>query len=188
MAARPIYEVTLHLHDIREVFHQPAADPFSERFTHHSYTSGIEFIANELAASRSKKPVRATLVLPPDQIGPGLEERTRAAVRRYCRSQLVKLDQELRMAHRRIIRSFVVALVAMFALFGTAALLTSSRQFIPEVIAEGLIIAGWVLLWFPLDELLSTLHYEQSHRVVYRRLMAMEVVILPAPVDQSGAA
>jgi hypothetical protein len=185
-ALAAVYNVTLRLGDIRELFGKPEIDPFSERFADHSHTSGIEFIADELYSSPSLKSVHATVILPPDTLEPDLEQRTRAAIRRYCRSRLVEKGQAIRAAQGRIGRSFLVAIVALFVLNGMATVLLRSGVFFGEVIGEGLVIAGWVLLWFPLDELLVTLHYDRLHRAIYGRLMEMGLTIRAAVDDRAA--
>jgi hypothetical protein len=73
---------------------QPSVSPFSDDFHDYSTTSGLEFIANELRANSSLKRVETTILLPPEQITPDLEGRTREAVRRYCRARSHTLGQD----------------------------------------------------------------------------------------------
>ena len=70
MADRKVLRVTLRYADINS-FRQ-------------STLAGIEHIYGELQANHSLKRVETTILLPPEQITPHLEERTREAVRRYC--------------------------------------------------------------------------------------------------------
>jgi hypothetical protein len=80
-----VLRVTLNYKDIGWLFRLPDVTPVSEDFEVYSATYGIEFIVNELRANSSIKCVETTIVLPRDQITPNLEQRTREAVRRYCR-------------------------------------------------------------------------------------------------------
>jgi hypothetical protein len=84
MADRNVLRVTLEYTDINSLFNQPDVSPFSENFHEYSTTPGVEYIYNELHANSSLKKVEATILLPPEQITPTLEQRTREAIRRYC--------------------------------------------------------------------------------------------------------
>jgi hypothetical protein len=186
MAEPTTYDATFRLDDIRELFVAPDIDPFSERYGDHSRTPIVEFIANELYANLSLTSVHATIILPPDQLAPDLEQRACAAIRRYCHARLIEKDQDIRAARVRIRRSFVIAIVALFVFNALAAVLNRTGLFIGEVIAEAIVIAGWVLLWFPLDGIISTQFYERTHRAIYGRLMEMGLTIRAAPDDRAA--
>src|SRR4051812_2619706 len=75
---------TLHYTSIDSLFDRPDVSPFSKVFNEYSTLPGIEHIYNELQANPARKRVETTIVLPPEQITPDLEQSTREAVRRYC--------------------------------------------------------------------------------------------------------
>ena len=111
MADRDVLRVTLEYPDINWLFDQPDVSPFSENFHEYSTRPGIEHIYNELHANPSLKRVEATILLPPEQITPTLEQRTREAVRRYCLARSREVGHDERALRWRALRTLAIALV-----------------------------------------------------------------------------
>src|SRR5919205_4286624 len=111
MADRDVLRVTLEYPDINWLFDQPDVSPFSETFHEYSTRPGIEDIYNELHANPSLKRVETTILLPPEQITPALEQRTREAVRRYCLARSREVGQDERALRWRALRALAIALV-----------------------------------------------------------------------------
>jgi hypothetical protein len=179
MSDRDLFRVTLRYRDINELFRPPDVSPFSEEFREYSTTSGIEYIANELYANSSLKRVAATVLLPPDQIRPGLEQETRQAIRRYCLAMSHEMEQEERALRWRSWRALALAFVALLIFIGVGEPLSSSRVFLLQLIGDGMVIAGWVAIWFPLDSLVFGVRYHHLDAEIYRRVMTMELTIRP---------
>jgi hypothetical protein len=184
---RSVLNVALHLNDIHELFAPAAVDPFSERYGDHHFATGIDYVAKEMYANSSWKAIHTTIMLPADQVTPDLEARTSAAVRRYSHGQFVRIDQEIRATRRRVIRSFGIAIVALIAFNAAAAALNATGLFLAEVLADGLIIAGWVILWFPLDEFMQSWYYDRLGQSIYQRLGNMQITIRPEPAQADVA-
>jgi hypothetical protein len=180
MSDRHLFRVTLSYRDINGLFCRPDVSPFSADFHEYSTTSGVEYIANELYANSSLKRVAATILLPPDQIRPGLEQETRQAIGRYCLARSHELEQEERALRWRAWRALVLAFVALLISVGLGKPLTNSGMFILQLIGEGLAVAVWVAIWFPLDTLVFGVRYQHLDAEIYRRVMAMELTIKPA--------
>jgi hypothetical protein len=180
MAQRRVFEITLPLADVNHLFRTPDLSPFSERYREHSYTSGIEYIAGELYANTSYRAVKATIVLPPERIEADTEERIRAAVRRYCSAKLRDIQHDLAATRWRGLRALLVALVALFVFIGASKVVHSDELLFLQIISEGLSIAGWVALWFPLENLTFTIWQHWLEREIYTKLRDMELTIQPA--------
>ncbi|MGH2722775.1 MAG: hypothetical protein ACRDI0_00655 [Actinomycetota bacterium] len=176
MGRTRVHEVTLRLDDMSELFERGNPDPFSESYRPQSYTSGIEFIANEVYTDPSRKVVRATILLPPEHVAPGLEERTREAMGRYCRAQLENVRHDLRSVVWTGSRALVAALALLFLLTAASRLLPGSG-FLLQVLKEGMSVAGWVALWFPVQSLTYDLWTHRIDRSVYTRIMDMDLSI-----------
>lgn len=177
------YEVTLRLTTIDALFERPTFEPFSESFEPYSYTSGVDFIANEIYADPSRKRIRATIELPADQITSDLEERARAAVRRYCRAQLKETEHN----HQALVwtgsRSLALALVLLIGLVGASRLLAGYDNLLIQILKEGLSILGWVALWLPIQSLTYDVWTQRIDRAVYTRVMNMDLTIRAAEPD-----
>jgi hypothetical protein len=105
VADRRVLRVTLRYADINSLFDRPAVSPFSEDFHEYSTVAGIEHIYGELQANPSLKRVETTILLPPEQITPHLEQRTREAIRRYCLARGREVGQSERSDGGRCARS-----------------------------------------------------------------------------------
>ena len=75
MVDRKVLRVTLQYTDI-DGSSNTRISPFSEDFSEYSTVPGIEHIYGELQANPSLKRVEATIVFPPEQITPNLEQST----------------------------------------------------------------------------------------------------------------
>lgn len=181
MAEKGLLTITLQLPDLDALFETPQLSPFSEQYHEYSYTAGIEFIAAELHTSSSYNKVRALLILPDSLIEPGLEEKVRAAIERYVRARLLAIEHEvgaLRWRGRRSLR-LALALIPLGLFIGLAYLSASSENLPLQLISQGLAIAGWVVLWGPLEALFFDRWEHRQDRRIYRLLMEMEIQISP---------
>jgi len=177
MADRDIFEITLQLRDIEDFFSIPKLSPISEDYRVHSNVAGIEFIGNELYANTSYKAVKATLQLPSNKIDPDLLQKVVLGIRRYCAARLRDVEQEISATRWRGIRVLIGALIALFVLMGASKLLAPSDDLLVQILGEGLSIAGWVALWFPLELLTYTFWQHHLERKIYMMLMDMDVTI-----------
>lgn len=181
-----IYALDLRLLQVEHLFSAPGLSPFSPEYREHNYTSGIEFIADELYANTSYNRVRLTLVLPPDQITPGLETEIRTAIGRYCRGRLKDIEHQIHASRWRGRRALLLAILALIVFTSAAILLASvitpENAIILGVVSEGLAIAAWVALWVPLEMLLFTVWEHRLDYKIYTLLLDMELIIEPAAV------
>lgn len=174
------YNVVLQLGDIGHLFTKPDLSPLSDDYQEYSYTSGIEFIADELYANPSYSSVRATIRVPASCLEPGLEEKVGAAIRRYCKGRLQYIEHDIGATRWRGVRALLAGSVALFLFIGAAQLVGTSENAILGIVSEGLAIAGWVALWFPLETLAFKVWEHRLDRRVYSRVMDMELSIQAA--------
>lgn len=111
MAKDNSFEITLPLAKIDHLFEKPDISPLSDEYHVHSYTAGIEFVSDERYANPSPHAVKLNLLLPSDQISPGLDARVKAGVSRYCRGRLSDVNHEIHALRWRGLRALAVAVV-----------------------------------------------------------------------------
>lgn len=177
---RDVLRVTLRYKDIGWLFRLPDVTPFSDDFEIYSTTYGIEFIVNELRANSSIKRVEATIVLPRDQITPDLEQRTREAVRRYCRARSHALGQDARILRDRIKRSVALAVIALVLSVAIGYPMSIDEDFVISLIGNVLYFFGWVAIWYPMDAIVFGRRDLQLDVNAYERVMDMQVRIQSA--------
>jgi len=177
MPKRDIFEITLRLNEIDEFFSTPALSPLSVDYQVHSNIAGIEFIGNELYANSSYRAVRTKLQLPSHKIDDDLLQKVEKGVQRYCNARLRDIEQEIGATRWRGARVLIAAIIALFVFIGTSKVLAHSNQFILQLLGEGLAIAGWVAIWFPLEMVTYTFWQHRLERKIYKLLMEMNVRI-----------
>ena len=65
-------------------------------------------------------------------------------------------------------------------LIGGARLIGDPDNLTLDIASEGIIVAGWVILWFPLDLLIFTGWQRRLDKRIYTVLMEADVTIEPA--------
>ncbi|MFL6009309.1 MAG: hypothetical protein ACJ73Z_06700 [Rubrobacteraceae bacterium] len=180
MADRRVLRVTLRYTSIDSPFDRPDVSPFSKDFNEYSTMPGIELIYNELQANPALKRVETTIVLPPEQITPDLEQSTREAVRRYCLARSREVGQSERALRWRALRALAIALLLFVVYVVLQWKLKNIEILAIKVILEGLDILIWVALWFPLDALFFGLQSYDINSGSYKRASQMQLKIEPA--------
>lgn len=150
-----------------------------------SLVPGMEYLLNEIKGASGRRPVRTTIVLPPDEVEAGTEEGVREAIAWYCRFWLRHEANEMRAEQRDGRRALVVGLVVLAIGLFVSQMLSGGS--IPSdlrlLLGEGVfLVVAWVALWYPLDVLL----YGRRPHVVQRRALQaaliMDVVVRPSPL------
>lgn len=174
------YRAELRLRKIDDFFSAPDVSPMSDDYQVYSSTSGIEFIARELAGHRQLRAIDVTLLLPAAQLQPDLESRTRAAVQRYGASRIADIEHDVDVLRDQVRQTLLLAIPAWFVLLGLAEAVSHIDAPVLDIAGQGLGVAAWVLLWFPLDTMIFGIRHKRDAGDVYRRLMTMTLTILPA--------
>ena len=174
-----VLETTLELDALEELFVAPTVSPLAKNYRPHSYTSAIEYIAGEVYANTSIKRVSATLVLPPAEVERTADLDLPGAIGRYTAAKLRDLEQDIQGTYWRGRRAIVVAVAALFLFVGLASIILEIEGLVPEVIGEGLFIAGWVLLWVPLEMLFFDIWEHRLDRKIWGVMSDMEVTVRP---------
>lgn len=179
MPTQRVYSARLRLTDLDHLFEVPEISPFSDAYQDYSYTSGIEFVADELYANTSFQKVRLTLALPAEQIVPGLDERVRAAVKRYARGRIKDVEHDLQATIWRGWRALSGALAALLVLVGVTWFTRDDAGLLRTIVDTLVIVVAWVALWFPLETLLFGVWEHRIDRKIYQLLYDMDVIIEP---------
>lgn len=171
-------EIRLPLLSLANLFVPPELDPFSPEYESYGDRSGIDVIAARLKGESLRSRFRAVVELPPDELEPGVEQQAGDAVRRYCRAKLAGTERDLREVTRHGIRALLVGLVAVLVLNAVARPLETSGDALLELLAEGLQITSWVILWVPIGLLVYDRWYYSRDRKIYERLQDLEISVV----------
>ena len=160
------------------LFVAPDLDPFWPEHETYGDRSGVDVIAARLKTESLRSHFRAVVQLPAEEVVPGVEERALEAVQRYCRVKLVGVERDLREVTRHGIRVLLLGLLAVLVLNALARPLETSGDSLLELVAEGLQITSWVILWVPIGLLVYDRWYYSRDRKIYRRMQELEISVV----------
>ena len=172
-------EITVKVNDVRELFAQRAFDPFADE------PEGLESIAEmaRLPHLVSKlDTIRLRVLVPSSTLTSQTESQVRRALERYCGHAVTEARRKLAALRWVGLRTFAIG-IAFFGISLAASTAVNKMLFIPDALrtlaAESLIVAGWVLLWQPLDTLVSGWWPQWEEERTFRAIGAV-------PIDVRG--
>ena len=172
-------EITLQLPALANLFVAPDLDPFSPEYETYGDRPGVDVIASRLRSEKARGRIRAIVELPAEAIEPGVEQQAAAAVGRYCSVKQEGLERDLRDVTRHGLRALLFGLFAVLVLNGLARPLANSEDSLLELVAEGLQITSWVILWVPISLLVYDRWYYNRDRKVYEQMRELEIRVVP---------
>jgi hypothetical protein len=163
------------LEDPRHLF-VAADDPFSPDY---GIAPVLDEIVNDLYTTTSLRQVQLTLELPATETTPSAVERIRGAVSRYCDQSVRELDRTRRGERSRAWFALALAVIGLVCFVLVSRATRDSADFWVEVAIEGLTVAFWVAVWFPLDLLLFGQWQNRLDQRIYRAIAAMDLDVVP---------
>jgi hypothetical protein len=176
-------ELTMHLDNIGELFTAPEFDPFTAQSR---TTSGIDDLVAHLGARRlRRKPkVKTTIILPADQVTPGLAQHVDAALDRYCEHATEETRRTMAISRFEGMNKLPIGLAVAFITFLIAliviVLLPDALRQISILLTPIITVTVWVAIWNPVETLLYEGWSDRRILQVYKTIRAMEIVIQPA--------
>lgn len=182
-----VVHLQMRLRCIEDFFTTPDIDPFSDWYGIYSGRSGVEYVLGELSDTPRAEDVRITIRVPRECLSDGLALRLEQAIDKYCAARLRDVEETWAAERYRNLwmLAFAVVMVTTLVVIGHAL----SAVTVPGVyiVAEGLSIASWVLLWHPLENLVFTRWERRLDRRVLTTLRECTSVQLePLDADASS--
>jgi hypothetical protein len=145
--------VTLRLRRIEDLFRTPDLDPFSEWYQAYSDEPAISYVEARVGDELQADHLDLVIGLPRGAVQPGMTKRVLTALDRYCDARLANVRDKSRRNNGRgwLMLAFSLVVVSTF-LFVSHRLDQAGYETF-SVLAEGLSIAAWLLLWHPLEAL-----------------------------------
>lgn len=174
MTAPAMHSVRLELGSLGELFAEPAFDPLGG---HAEEVPGLDRLANQLRPL-PRAPVSTRLSLPAGERAPDLEARCRGALRAVLDRRIERNRNDARSLRKEGYATLWRGLVFLaLCLLGSRVMgeVTLLPGFVERFIDEGLVIAGWVALWYPLDVLLYQRWPLARERRLYESLRDMRL-------------
>ncbi len=183
MSKEQLHEITLPLDDIQELFADP--EPGSDRFV-----SGMDYLYSEVRVHRrvlkQSDRYKVTIELPREKITIGLQERTSAKIKRYCKFKVEQSHKELMVLRHQgfdaLRRSIWVALICVVLGIGATAWSQSGINSLLEavllfIVAFCVLGAGWVAVWMPFEYFLYDGWPFQLDMRVYNLIADADIII-----------
>ena len=167
--------IQVRIHELRQLFNSIDPSPFRERDLDPDCEEFIVSWAREMPPDRALRvEIRIDRDQPPAELASAVPQAVRSHFEREAGLQ------ELR--RRRIVRegrlSLAIGLVVLILCVGAAALLPTDTLGTPGgILRESLIIAGWVVMWHPLEVLLYGLWPVVRERRLLERLATADVQV-----------
>ena len=177
MARERRYDMLLHLDNLAQFFAVSEPDPFDPGVR---FASGLETMISQLKPKALIRRVRATILLPSDQITPDAEARLREALARYCQHHITQNQQDLislRWQGIKALQNGVIFLgicLLLSTLFENAGTLP---EWLRRFGSEGFLIAGWVSLGHPIEILLYEWWPFSRQIHIYESILRMEIIL-----------
>lgn len=152
-----VRQIVVRLERPEQLFTADPVSPTSPAYTEYTAQPAIETVRELLIMRMPSKQseVELQVILPPDQLRDGLATELTQAVRRWIKVQNT-LDVELSSAggavgRRLFILGFVAFFLLQLASITVKKLGDSSDDYFIDALGEGLGVASWVMLWFPVQ-------------------------------------
>ncbi len=178
-------ELTVQVGEIRDLFTAPDTDPLAQHEGEVMGEPALRRVVRKLMAARKMSGVQKLVVLlPGDKIEPGLVERVRLALVRYCTLKLEDNDAELQVMRREAGRLLLRGVLILLVCVGVSSVFRSETiTFLPPLInsalGEGFNVIGWVMLWRPVETYFFNPIPIRTSSAVHRFLKSLQIEIRP---------
>ena len=186
MAAANTENIVLRLDTIDQLFNEPDTNPFSDKVVNVLGESALTLAVRRALAKSIRHPhgLLLTIMLPADQITPGLEAQTREAIQRYAKAKIDDNKLSIRLSRLRGLVGLLMVVALSLIVFIAAGLLVLGPLANANTVVQGLIIGcasvfAWVIIWDPLERLLFDWVTPSLENRVMNKMMNAQVVIQP---------
>jgi hypothetical protein len=152
-----VREITVRLNRPEQLFTADRITPGSPDYTEFTAQPAMDTVRDMLIARmpRHHSEIRLIVLLPETHIRPGLSEELSEAVRRWVRVQNI-IDVDTTGAGGAIGRRLFVICMGVFMVLQTVSILVKKLgdgldNYLIDAVGEGLSVASWVILWFPVQ-------------------------------------
>lgn len=176
-SSQNIYHIRVRMCHLRHLYEAPDFNPFVSNSEH---LSGIDRISAEVRRYQPKGALRATIYLPVDQCSADLEPVCSAAINRICKLRIEQIEDELALIRQELWRSIFIGLLIWGAGLFLGLFFYSQEglsPFLRYFLSDGLMIAGSVGLWYPVELVLYEWWDQYREKKLYDRIKNIEIQV-----------
>jgi hypothetical protein len=186
-------ELMVRVGEIRDLFVAPDTDPLAQHEGEVMGEPALRRVARKLMAARKMSGARTLVVLlPGDKIEPGLAERAREALVRYCTLKLEDNEAELQIMRREAGRLLLRGMLILLVCVGVSSVFRSETitflsPLINNALGEGFNVIGWVMLWRPVETYFFNPIPIRTSSAVHRFLKTLRIEVRPQARETAPA-
>lgn len=178
--------IQIRINELRQLFNSIDPSPFRERDLDPDCEEFIVSWAREMPPDRE---LRIEIRIDREQPPAALAAEVPSAVRSHFSREASLQDLRCRRIVREGRLSLAIGLLALVLTFGAAALVPVDRLGTAgEILRESLVIAGWVVMWRPLEVLLYGIWPVVRERRLLERLARADVRLVTGSTTVATAA
>jgi hypothetical protein len=169
-------ELTIRPRALDELFSEREFDPFGD-------DSGTLWSVAQIASFSNLKDLAKTrlrIVVPAEDVSASNRTRIERALARYCSHKIQAAGLEMRAWRRGALSRFFWSLAFFAISLGLVAGVQHASWLAEEIrtlITETLVVAGWIILWQPMDDLIEGWVPIRRQDRVYRTIASMPVTV-----------
>ncbi len=171
------YLIELRLSSVRRLFNSLDPSPFLERDLD---DEAERYIVDTVREFPLATPLKLVVYLPADEVE-AERDTLEHAIRNYFEYRHQAAGRELQQFLRQGRSSLVIGLAVLFSAVAGYRLLSPMEESLwMQILAEGMLIGGWVAMWRPIETFLYAWRPLASRRRVYAKLQSMPVEVREA--------
>jgi len=143
------HRIEINLQTPRQLFNTFDPAPFHEKDLDSAAERYIVDFSDDLPINT---PIHLVIHLPEDMIVQNMAAQFQDAIQRYFRYRAGEAGHQLRRCFREGRTAFLVGIIFLLSCLALRGLVLSySQGLLQGMLAEGILIMGWVALWHPID-------------------------------------
>lgn len=176
-------QITVRIDTPAALFEAPDVNPFSTLESDILGEAALVRVAKRLRAPASKHVLSLIIILPVEQITPGLDARIRQAIDRFTTLRIEENDLEAATRRGHGWKGLLLALAGS-ALLGLIAFAIVTLADLSEAVTRGVVgfvaIVIWVILWTPIETLAFDWIPRAKENAILRRIRSLAIELRPA--------
>jgi hypothetical protein len=168
----------VRVHEVGQLFNSLDPSPFTERDLDDDAEAYIVGWAREVDV---QGPFRIVVHLPASEVGKARERDLGSAIGHYFVYRVGMLERDLSDLFRVGWRSVAIGMIVLAVCIGLSQIVRTAlpEWTAPQLLAEGIMIFGWVANWRPAEILLYDVWAARRRLDLYRRLADARVELKP---------
>jgi hypothetical protein len=171
--------IEIRITKLHQMFNSLDPSPFYEKELD---KDAHEYIVDSVDEHHLQKPMKLVIQLPADQMHLAETAKLQDAIHNHFNYKLAEARRHMRFQMREGRIAFLIGFAFLIAIMSIRQLAFAfGRGTVSGILAEGLLILGWVAMWRPMQIFLYEWWPIRHHCQLYAKIAAMPVEVREAP-------